>query len=501
MYRMARCCLALSLLALALVAPTASADPGGSNFTFTPNPPDQGEAVTFTFEPGPDINGTPQVEWDLDGDGVYETPGTPDAERTYSQHGPVTVRMRVTDDDPGAEATAQKTVTVNALPVVSFDFNPTSPLPDQEVLFAPVVSDPDGDDVTLEWDFGDGGSATSQAPRHAYATPGTRTVTLTATDEHGGTRVDMRQITVRDPSGPTANFTVSPSAPLVGQNITFTNASTPASGVSLAWDLDDDGEFDDSTSSVATRAFATPGIHEVSLRVTQTSNGNAAVREINVLVNAPPFAAFLWSPAAVVAGNEVDLISTSTDVEGSVATAWDLDGDGGYDDAAGARVSHIFPTAGTYNVGLRATDSKAVARTTRREIAVRAQPRPPAPPVDDESPDFMAPFPVVRLGGKVLPRAARVQILTVRAPRGALIRVRCVGDACPVKVARRRSRGRAIRFRMFEETLDAGTRLGIYVRQPETVGKYTRFTIRAGAAPKRLDRCLMPGRARPVRCP
>jgi hypothetical protein len=68
-------------------------------------------------------------------------------------------------------------------------------------------------------------------------------------------------------------------------------------------------------------------------------------------------------------------------------------------------------------------------------------------------------------------------------------------------VARRRSRGRAIRFRMFEETLDAGTRLGIYVRKGDTVGKYTRFTIRAGAAPKRLDRCLMPGRARPVRCP
>ena len=74
MYRMAPRCVALSLLVLALVAPTASADPGGSNFTFTPNPPDQGEAVTFTFEPGPSINGEPVVEWDLDGDGVAGYP-------------------------------------------------------------------------------------------------------------------------------------------------------------------------------------------------------------------------------------------------------------------------------------------------------------------------------------------------------------------------------------------------------------------------------------------
>ena len=491
MYRMARCCLALSLLVLALVAPTASADPGGSNFTFTPNPPDQGEAVTFTFDPGPSINGQPVVEWDLDGDGTYETSGTPDAQRTYTQPGPVTVRMRVTDDDPGAEATAQKTVTVNGLPVASFDFTPTSPLPDVEVWFDSVVSDPAGDDVTLDWDFGDGDDATGQDPRHAYESPGTRTVTLTATDEHGGERVVTRQITVRDPAGPTAAFGYFPAVPLVGQSVLFTNRSTASPGrsiVAVAWDLDDDGAFDDSPAGWS---FSRPGVHEVALRVLQ-SNGNAAVKELKLRVNAPPVAAFTWSPFEIAPGSEVDLISTASDPEGGVATAWDLDGDGQYDDARGAWVSRRYALAGTYEVGLRVTDSDGVGRVSRRRLSVGSE---------ELAPRFMAPFPVVRLGGKVLPRAARVQILTVRAPRGALIRVRCVGEACPVKVARRRSRGRAVRFRMFEETLDAGTRLGIYVRKGDTVGKYTRFTIRAGAAPKRLDRCLMPGRARPVRCP
>jgi hypothetical protein len=38
------------------------------------------------------------------------------------------------------------------------------------------------------------------------------------------------------------------------------------------------------------------------------------------------------------------------------------------------------------------------------------------------------------------------------------------------------------------------------VRQAGKIGKYTRFLIRAGKPPARIDRCLIPGRRRPVRC-
>ena len=44
-------------------------------------------------------------------------------------------------------------------------------------------SDPDGDNLTYAWDFGDGGTATGPTPTHAYALTNNYLVTLTVTDD------------------------------------------------------------------------------------------------------------------------------------------------------------------------------------------------------------------------------------------------------------------------------------------------------------------------------
>jgi PKD repeat protein len=492
---MASRCFALVVLVLALVAlsATALAAPG-DDFSFTPSTPNVGDPVVFTCEPSP-CPASATVEWDFDGGTDFERTGHR-VTTTFQTAGVHTVRMRLMRDGE-ATTPVSKPVTVNGPPVVSFDFTPTSPLPGVEVWFDQVVTDPNGDSVTLAWNFGDGGVAAVEDPRHTYATPGTRTVTLTATDAHGLATTETRQLTVQDPSGPTPSFTVSPALPRVGEVVTFTNTSTASSGsiTSAVWDLDNDGEFDDSPGGWS---FATPGIHEVALRVTQT-NGAAAVKEISLRVNAPPFAAFVWSPSTPVAGQPSDLISVSSDSDGPLgAQAWDLDGDGGFDDAIGPRAAHVFPSAGTYAVGLRVADSDGLVAVSRQAVTVAAAPG--ASPVDDE-PAFITPFPVVRLAGTVLAHAARVQVLAVRAPRGSLIRVTCGGKGCPVRAVRRTSRGRGVRFAQFERRLRAGLSLEIFIRKPGLIGKYTRFLIRAGAPPKRADLCLFPSRQTPRRCP
>jgi hypothetical protein len=114
-------------------------------------------------------------------------------------------------------------------------------------------------------------------------------------------------------------------------------------------------------------------------------------------------------------------------------------------------------------------------------------------------PRMMDPAPVVRIRGRLTRSGARITLLTVRAPRGARITVRCSGRRCP---ARRWARTAALtRIPRFQAAFPAGTRLVISVTKAGRIGKHTTVAIRRGKPPVRLDRCLMPGARKPVKCP
>jgi PKD repeat protein len=57
-------------------------------------------------------------------------------------------------------------------------------------------ADPDGSVVSYAWTFGDGATATGATPQHAYAAAGTYSVTLTVTDDRGGTDTATQQVKV-----------------------------------------------------------------------------------------------------------------------------------------------------------------------------------------------------------------------------------------------------------------------------------------------------------------
>jgi hypothetical protein len=202
---------------------------------------------------------------------------------------------------------------------------------------------------------------------------------------------------------------------------------------------------------------------------------------------------------------------------------WDLDDDGLFDDASGASVTWSFPESGIHPILLRATQTDGKRTVAFSDVQVAPRPVPQAEPQQAEpqppsagggvadSPGVrlpaarrlvrMRPFPVVRIAGTVLPRGAKLTVLSVRAPRGAVVTVRCRGRGCPVRSLIRPVTSRLLRVRRFERRLPAGTRLELFVRKGRTViGKYTRFRILGGEPPARADRCLLPGRARPVRC-
>jgi cell division septation protein DedD len=101
----------------------------------------------------------------------------------------------------------------------------------QPVFFAGTASDPDGDMVTVAWDFGDGTSSTALVPGdHSYAEPGAYNVTFTATDSHGLTDPDPPHRVITVTGGPSATPTpgMTPTqTPTAPPSATFTPTQTP----------------------------------------------------------------------------------------------------------------------------------------------------------------------------------------------------------------------------------------------------------------------------------
>jgi hypothetical protein len=114
---------------------------------------------------------------------------------------------------------------------------------------------------------------------------------------------------------------------------------------------------------------------------------------------------------------------------------------------------------------------------------------------------LLKPFPIVRVRGYLLPGGARVTRLTVRAPRGSRVTVRCSGVACNGAPRRWAHSAVLVRARLFERFFVAGVRLTVTVTAPGRIGKYTTIVIRDRRPPTRRDRCLYPGSTRPAPCP
>src|SRR5205085_5364525 len=84
----------------------------------------------------------------------------------------------------------------------------------------------------------------------------------------------------------------------------------------------------------------------------------------------------------------ISFTSTSSDPDGHVASqAWDLDGDGSFDDGTATSAGYSFATAGPHTVRLRVVDDRGLATIASRTIAVGARTLPPVtppPPGGDE---------------------------------------------------------------------------------------------------------------------
>jgi glucose/arabinose dehydrogenase len=96
----------------------------------------------------------------------------------------------------------------------------------------------------------------------------------------------------------------------------------------------------------------------------------------------PPVASFTAAPNPLIVGATVTLdASASSDPDGQITSyAWNF---GDLILGSGQVASHVYTTAGTYNVSLTVTDNESFTATAYRNIVVQlGPPGPPGPPVD-----------------------------------------------------------------------------------------------------------------------
>jgi hypothetical protein len=210
---------------------------------------------------------------------------------------------------------------------------------------------------------------------------------------------------------------------------------------------------------------------------------------------APPAASFQWFPPFPSTGENVSLVSSSTDTASPITSfAWALTATAPFQTGKPVLVTS-FATPGAHTVRLRVTDGNGLSSIATEAISVKSSPL-----------ILMQPFPIVRIAGSETHSGVRIRLLTAEAPPGAHITVRCKGRGCPVKAAKRiavssKSGAAPLTFHTFERSLRAGITLEILIYKSGQIGKYTRFVIHRGKLPQRTDMCLSPTGLTPLVCP
>ncbi len=183
--------------------------PPTANFTYSPSSPQANETISFTDQSSDPDGSVVSWSWAF-GDGSTSTLQNPT--HSYGVDGSYNVTLTVTDNG-GATDSITKTITVgeivtNQPPTASFTYFPSTPRVNGLISFTDQSTDPDGQIVSWNWDFGDGSTSAQQNSSHSYASSGNYQASLTVTDNGGATDNTTKTVTVSGRLLPPEEFTV-----------------------------------------------------------------------------------------------------------------------------------------------------------------------------------------------------------------------------------------------------------------------------------------------------
>ncbi|MBC7874391.1 MAG: PKD domain-containing protein, partial [Ferruginibacter sp.] len=286
--------------------------------------------------------GSPTLwNWNF-GNGNTSTLQHPSA--TYFTPGTYTITLTATNPSGSNTLTRTNYITVYEPPAVNFTADNTSGCFPLRVQFTDVSTAGTGNNnISWQWDFGNGTTSTLQNPFTTYTTAGSFAVTLRVVNDKGCSETVTRPNYITVTSGVTGGFThTQPTVCAAPATVTFTNTSTGPPVLSYTWDFGD-GNFSTLTNPVHT--FNTNGNFVVTLVTSSTAGCQDTVRSNPISIGG--FNNTFAAPANVCINEPVTFTNTSAPVPTSAN--WTF-GDGGT--AATINATHSYSATGTYLVWL-----------------------------------------------------------------------------------------------------------------------------------------------------
>ena len=305
--------------------------------------------TTFTFT---DTSTNAPNSWSWDFGDKTTIGATKSVTHKFATAGTYTVKLTATNGAGSANTT--KSITVGApqpLPVASFTVSPTS-----EGTTATTYTFTDTSTNTptsWSWDFGDKTTPLGAAKNvtHKYATAGTYTVKLTATNG-AGSATNTKSVIVSAGTStklPVASFTASPaSGGTTATTFTFADTSTNTP-TTRNWKFGDGGT---GSGKTVTHKFTKTGKLTVTLTAGNTAGSSIATKSISVAA-VKPVASFSYSPTTVKKGATITFTSTSTNIPTTVK--WTFADNSATSSAS--KATHVFSKTGPFKVTLVASNS------------------------------------------------------------------------------------------------------------------------------------------------
>ena len=309
-----------------------------------------GASIVFTD----DSSGDPtNWAWDFDNDGSNES-SLQNPSYIYTSAGVKSPKLYAWKTGSSDVELKTSYITVSDDLVAAFSCTPDGGSISPGTL---VVCDPDdstGTPTAYSWDFDEGPANTSQYASHTYSNPGDFTVVLTITKPYqSDDEIKTDFFTVGNQ--PVVDFSGTPTTGILPFTVVFTGTNTGGAASSWSWNFGDE-DSTNSTVQSPVHTYSAGGPFTVAVTGTNAFGFDTETKVGYISPGTIPGALFTANRTllATIPNGVFQFYDNST----GTPTSWDWGwGDGTSNTTGTSTPIHNFTVAGTYTIGLRATNA------------------------------------------------------------------------------------------------------------------------------------------------